>query len=108
MPISRAARSTRTAISPRLAMRILRNMRGVRLRLLDLEEPLPELDRAPRLDQTLHDRARELGFNLVHQLHRLDDAQRLAGTNVAAHVDECGCLGRRSSVERAHERRRDV
>src|SRR5437016_1859577 len=99
MPISRAARSTRTAISPRFAMSILRNMRvGLRLGLLDLEEPLTKFDGAPGLDQALHDRAAELGFDLVHQLHGLDDAEGLTGTDVAAHVDESGRFGRGRSV----------
>src|SRR5215467_8108320 len=111
MPISRAARSTRTAISPRFAMRIFRNMARRALRLLHLEEPLPELDGAAGVDEALDDGAGELGFDFVHELHRFDDTERLTGTDVAADVHEGGRVRGGGTVESPDERRcheRDV
>src|SRR4051794_4387685 len=90
IPISRAALRTRTAISPRFAMRIFLNMRvsSAGLVLLDFEQALTELDRGAGLHQALHDRAGDLGLDLVHQLHGLDDAERLARLDCAADVYE--------------------
>src|SRR6188472_1762006 len=72
-PSSLHARITRSAISPRLAIRTLRNI----LRC-DLEEGLPVLHRRAVLDEDAHDRAGNVGLDLVHQLHRLDDAEHRA------------------------------
>src|SRR6266702_5013649 len=99
-PISLHARMIRRAISPRLAMRTLENM--VRLpvagcRLPELfgnreqetenarsasephrEELLSVLHRLSVLRKDFHDFAVDVRFDLVHQLHRLDDAEHLA------------------------------
>src|SRR5687767_2446388 len=73
-PSSRHAWITRSAISPRFAIRIFLNMsRG-----LDGEEPLAVLHGVAVLDVRLHDLAVALGIDLVHELHRLDDAEHLA------------------------------
>src|SRR5689334_20125592 len=102
MPISRAARSTRTAISPRFAISIFRNIAGRRravrgkrraLGLFDAEKLLPELDRTAGFDQAFEHHAGELRFDLVHELHGFDDAERLARLDGAAHVDERGRVG---------------
>src|SRR5690606_1970472 len=77
MPSSRQARWIRSAISPRLAIRIFSNMS------FDHEQRLAELHRRPVLDQDLADRAGGVGLDLVHQLHRLDDAQRVAFLDLA-------------------------
>src|SRR6266849_3762852 len=94
MPSSLHARSTRSAISPRLAMRILSNMRaarhGVPLPLagreknsFDDHQRLAELDQLAVLDQDLAHPSRPRGENLVQGLHRLDDEQRRAGRDQA-------------------------
>src|SRR5689334_22728768 len=75
-PISRRQRITRSAISPRLATRTFLNFS--RSSGLDLEQRLAVLDGRAVLDQDADDRARDVGLDLVHQLHRLDDAQHLA------------------------------
>src|SRR5678815_4651073 len=94
MPISRQARWMRSAISPRLAMRIFSN-KG----LLNQEERLPVLHGLPVLDEDRLHRARDVGFDLVQQLHRLDDAQRLALRHLLAHFDERRRCRRRRAIE---------
>src|SRR3954454_18249521 len=69
-PISLHARITRSAISPRFATRTFLNMLD-----RDLEQRLAVLDRRAILDEDSGDRAGDIGFDLVHELHRLDDAQ---------------------------------
>src|SRR4051812_3521714 len=75
MPSARQARRTRMAISPRLAMRTFLNKA---LALANPEQLLAELDRLAVLGEDLDDRARDVGLDLVHELHRLDDAECLA------------------------------
>src|SRR5262245_44667271 len=89
IPISRHARCTRSAISPRLAIRILSNSLlsalaaatigpGNAFSLTDHEQRLAEFDGLPVLGQDGLDHAGLVRLDLVHELHRLDDAQRLA------------------------------
>src|SRR5208283_1302580 len=73
MPSSRQARRMRSAISPRLAMRTFSSIAA----LFDHEQRLPELDRLAVVHQDGLDPASLLGFDLVHHLHRLDDAEHL-------------------------------
>src|SRR6188768_37354 len=88
IPSSWQARSTRSAISPRLAMRILSNIaRGVP-GLLDDHQRLAELDGLAVLDEDFRDRSGAGRGNLVHGLHGFDDQQRLAGDDLASDVDE--------------------
>ena len=47
-----------------------------------------------------------LGLDLVHQLHRLDDAEHLALLHHRAHLHEGGLIRGGRPVERAHERAR--
>src|SRR5262250_2129706 len=75
MPRSLQAQITRTAISPRLAIRILRNISA----RPDREQRLAVLHRASVLHQLADHGAGHLRFDFVHQLHRFDDAQHLAG-----------------------------
>src|ERR1041384_7443145 len=77
IPISRQARMTRRAISPRFAMRTFLNMRG-RLDGCQPDQPLTVFHVLAILGQDLGDLAVGLGLDLVHQLHRLDDADDLA------------------------------
>src|SRR5882724_8718581 len=106
IPSSRQARMTRMAISPRLAINTLRNMAsGLSAALLDLEQLLAELDALAALDQHFEHGAGKFGLDLVHQLHGLDDAQRLTLFDRTAHGHEVLRLGRGRSVKRAHERR---
>src|SRR5262245_55679752 len=74
MPISLHARWTRSAISPRLAMRILSN-----IGLLDDRQRLAELHGLGVLHEDLDELAGARGRDRVHGLHRLDDEQRLPG-----------------------------
>src|ERR1700731_2707061 len=84
MPSSLQARSTRSAISPRLAIRILSNIGP----LLDDHHRLAVLDRLAVSDQNLNHRAGARRRDLIHRLHRFDDEQRLAGLHLAADLDE--------------------
>src|SRR4029453_17509208 len=102
MPSSRQARMTRRAISPRLAMRILRNIASGGL---EAEQWLTELPRLPVLHQDLGDLPRLVGLDLVHQLHRLDDAEDLALLHHGADLDEGRLVRRRCPVEGADEGR---
>src|SRR5581483_570270 len=102
MPSSLQARTMRSAISPRLAMRILRN---TRLRFLEAEELLAVLDRFAVLHEDLDDGTRDLGLDLVHQLHRLDDAESLTRLHDRSDVGEDGSVRRRRAIERADEGR---
>src|SRR5215475_2505831 len=96
MPSSLHARSTRSAISPRLAMRIFSNIfaayaclrqalsdTGVArcsgpghswsaARSFDDHQRLAELDRLAVLDENLRHGAGARGGDLVHRLHRFD------------------------------------
>src|SRR5574341_1658901 len=109
MPSSRHARITRRAISPRLAMRTFLNMEALPRGLArnDAEERLAELHRGGVLDEDLGDRAVDLALDLVHQLHRLDDAERLALLHLLADVRERRGVGGGRPVERPDERRGD-
>src|SRR5262247_3098922 len=83
MPSSLQARSTRSAISPRFAIRIFSNTWS-----LDDQQRLAEFDRLRVLEQDLHHRAGARCGDLVHGLHRLDDQQRRAGLDNGADLDE--------------------
>src|SRR6476469_5586243 len=132
MPSSLHARSTRKAISPRLAIRILSNMRPPpggnsdrrfwpqtgrpyslltlrhsRVASLDDHERLAVFDRLTVLDQDLGHRARTWRGNLIHRLHRFDNDQRLARLDLAPDLDEGPRAGGRADIGRADHRRRD-
>src|SRR6476469_8505103 len=104
MPSSCSARITRTAISPRFAIRTRLNtasegVQGPREHRLEVEERLAELDGLSILDVDRADNAFDLGLDLVHQLHRLEDAERLARRDGVADLDE----GRRTRLSRPVE-----
>src|ERR1043165_4079136 len=85
-PSSRQARWMRSAISPRFAIRIFLNMPLAAL--FDDEQGLPEFHGLAVLAEDAGDRAGLVGLDLVHDLHRLDDADRLAFLDDLAHVGE--------------------
>src|SRR5215470_17430270 len=93
MPSSRQARSTRSAISPRLAISTLSKScpvlvatvnassdweRKPAARSADYDQRLTVFNRLAVLDQDRLHHASAVGFDLVHQLHGLDDAERIA------------------------------
>src|SRR5438067_13682123 len=84
MPSSRQARRIRSAISPRLAMTIFSIMSG----LFEDEQWLAEFDRVAALRHDRSDAPGPVGFDLVHHLHRLDDAQHLPDLDLIADLDE--------------------
>src|SRR5262249_14850157 len=73
----------------------------------DGEELLAVLDglSAPRID--LDDLSLDVGLDLVHQLHRLDDAEDLALRDLLADLGEGIGLGRGGAVEGPDDRGRD-
>src|SRR5437870_5064516 len=106
IPSSCSARMTRTATSPRFATRTrLKRIERPPVQRLQLEEELAELDRLGVLDRDRPDDALDVGLHLVHELHRLEDAERLAGRDRVAHVDERRRSGLRRTVEGANHRR---
>src|SRR6186713_1837408 len=101
MPSSRQATITRIAISPRLAIRIFLNIAPC----LDGEQPFAVLNGLTVLDVDLHDLAAVLGVDLVHQLHRLDDAEYVALFYGGSHIDEWRGARLCRPEERADDRR---
>src|SRR6202040_739623 len=87
IPSSLHARSTRSAISPRFAMRILSNITPTPASFDD-HQRLAVFDRLPVLEKNLRHRAGARRRDLVERLHRLDDQQRVADRDRAADVDE--------------------
>src|SRR5580698_394092 len=73
MPISLQARLMRSAISPRLAMRIFSNMP-----LAEDQQGLAELDRIAIVDADFGDGAGTRRSDRVHGLHCFDDEERVA------------------------------
>src|SRR5690606_28287350 len=102
MPSAWQARRMRSAISPRLAMTTLSSMAAGSA---DHEQWLVELDRLAALGHYLEHRARDVGLDRVEHLHRLDDAEGVAGLDRLADGDERRLVRRRRSVERTDHRR---
>src|SRR5678816_4486636 len=96
----------RSAISPRLAMRILRNTASVHRS--QAEQRLAELDRLAVGHRGLDDLGVDLGLDLVHPLHGLDDAPPLALAHAPADLDERLRVGARRAIEGADDRRAQV
>src|SRR2546426_11154495 len=71
IPSSLQAQMTRRAISPRLAIRTF-------LKGADAKQSLPVLDRLPVAHQLAGHHAGDLSLDLIHELHRLDDAEHRA------------------------------
>src|ERR671938_28370 len=109
MPSSRQVRMTRRATSPRFATRTFpitaqKTSRGLNFGA-DMEERLVVFHAAGVLDQNLDQLARNVCGDLVHQLHRLDDAQRLPRPDTITHLDIRLLVRRRHPVERPYYRR---
>ena len=98
---------TRSAISPRLAMRTFLNTGAAAQALAMRKSCWPYSTCSPFSTRTSLTLPSHLGLDLVHQLHRLDDADHLALAHLLAHVDEGGRLGRGRAVEGADEGRGD-
>src|SRR3954447_21782145 len=119
IPSSRQAQITRRAISPRLAMGIFLNMecwpgsvrclfqRDSEPARLYRKQPLPILYRLPILDVRADDLTIVLRRDLVHQLHRLDDAQNLILLDPLTDFNERRSAGLGTSIEGSHNRRLD-
>src|SRR5579871_4657066 len=114
IPSSLQVRSTRSAISPRLAMRILSNMSDVGClssdgprHLLYDHQRLPELDGLAVLDQDLNDGSGAGGGDLIHGFHRLDDEKGVAGGDPAADLHKGAGAGLRPRIGGADHGRGD-
>src|SRR5580700_835434 len=103
MPRSLQAQITRTAISPRLAIRIFSNMSARTNR----EQGFAVLHSAAVLHQFGHDGAGYFRLYFVHELHRFDDAQHLARLNGVTHLDEWWIARLGTFVESPHDRALD-
>src|SRR5947207_15452790 len=99
------ARIMRTAISPRLATRILSNMRGQGLRGPNLEKRLPKLDWLGVFYHHLRNHPFNFGLNLVHHFHRFDDAYDRVWIHLCADFDVIGCFGRGCPIKRPNHGR---
>src|ERR1041384_4849004 len=89
---------TRTAISPRLAMRTFLNAP-------DGKKRLPVLHGLSVHDElALHD-PRSLALDFVHQLHGFDDAEHLSGLHPLAHPHERRRTGTGALIKGADDRR---
>ena len=85
-----------------------RTVEGAAVDRLELEEELAVLDRLGVADVDRADDRLDLRLHLVHQLHRLEDAERLPGRDRVALLDErCG-VRRRRAVERPDHRALDA
>src|SRR5579871_543488 len=67
------------------------------------KQRLPVFHRLAVVDMALHNLAGDLGFNLVHQFHRLDNAQHLTHFNNVSRLDERRRAGRWRLIERTHD-----
>src|SRR6266566_541570 len=72
------------------------------------EEELSELDGLRVLHQDLPHHARDFGLDFVHDLHRFDDADDLAGRDPRPRLDVGLGAGLRGRVERPHHGRLDL
>src|SRR5262245_15495680 len=98
MPSSLQARSMRSAISPRLAIRILSNMPRKRLTLLDDSERLGIFDGLAVIDEDGEHGAGVGGRDVVHGLHSFDDEDGLTRRNLGAGFDERRGAGLRRTI----------
>src|SRR5271163_4703349 len=95
MPMSWQARWMRNAISPRLVIRTLSNIRPEGAVLFDQHQRRAIFNRLGVADINVRHAATTRRTNLVHHLHRLDDHQRLAlGDGIAdPHIRQLTRLG---------------
>src|SRR5580658_8174984 len=109
MPSSRHARIIRIAIVPRFATSNFLNIdaRSTRSDHFDDHQGLSVFYRIPVLREDSDHAPRGRRFNLVHHLHRFDNAQRLALPYRRSFFDEGSRVRRGSPVERADHRALD-
>src|SRR3954452_24748331 len=114
MPRARQARTTRTAISPRLATSTRRmvvrtgaSTVGVSLTGPDPEQHLLVLDHLGVAGADLHDLSGHRCDHRVHQLHDLDDRQLLVRLDGRADLHERRLAGGRGGPEGTDGRRAD-
>src|SRR4029453_13553458 len=88
---------TRSAISPRLAIRIFLNM------WFDGEEPLAVVDGLAVFHEDLDDLAVDGGVDLVHQLHRFDNAEDMPFLHGLSDLRKGLRSGFRLTIERADD-----
>src|SRR4029453_2776811 len=89
---------------PRLE-RTLERVERAAVQRLELEEELPVLDRLGVLDADLSPHRPDLRLDLVHELHRLEDAKRLARRHrIALHDERLGTWLRRAGESPDHRR----
>ena len=67
----------------------------------DFEHRLAKLDGFGVLNQDLSDDPFDLGFDLVHDFHRLNDADDRVGIDLRADFDIAGRLGRWRPIKSA-------
>src|SRR5262245_52430704 len=104
MPISLQARSTLSAISPRLAISTLSNIAGSGApnALLYDRQRLAEFDGLAVADEDRHDHPGLGGRNVVHGLHGLDDHDGLALGDARADLNEGCSVGLGREIGSAH------
>ena len=100
-----AGRSVRTPLRGPRAHRAA-GPRGTSGRV-DQEQGLSVLHRLTVLDEDPGDATSSLRLDFVHQLHRLDDAHRLADLDRGVHLHVRVGIGRRRPIERADHGRED-
>src|SRR5436309_10518875 len=91
----------RRAISPRLATSIFLN---IGLSRTNGEQPLAVFYRLAVFDEYANDLAGDFRFDLVHKLHRLDDAQHGPFFHDIAYRYKWSGVGRRGLVKGSHNR----
>src|ERR1700724_3533277 len=92
MPRSLQAQMMRNAISPRFAIRIFLNRP-------DAKEGFSVFHRLTILNELALDDAGDVGIDLVHELHRFDDAENLPGRHVLPNPHERRRFRRGSFIE---------
>src|SRR6266581_2944417 len=102
-PSSRQARITRSAISPRLAMRTL-CIAPARLARFEGDDVLARVHEILVLDQEAGDSPLRVALDLVEALHDLDEADDVAGLHLVALAHVRVGRGVRSPVERPGQR----
>src|SRR5690348_7749067 len=101
-PSSRQARTIRSAISPRLATRTLRNRVG--LGRLESDDVLARVDQILVLDQEPRDPPLGVARDLVEALHDLDEPDHVARLDDVSLAHVRVGLRVRPPVERARQR----
>src|SRR6267143_4031511 len=118
MPSSLHARITRSAISPRFAIKIFSNIfvwragwrsyRALALASTEAIQHLSELHRLAIFGDDFRDYACRFGFNLVHHFHRFDNANDRVFGDFLSNVHEWRCIGGGPAIKRADHWRNNI